>query len=590
VKQREYAIPPLILSFAMIALGLPSSSMDKVGAFWGYLAAALIYAVAAAWLRQPLLLAASAALLAVPYGVGVVWLKVSAVDYGLAVFPGVVAALALAHLLDWRLGCPASLFPSWHPKSWRLDALLDWWSAPWYAWGYIGALVAVGLSATDSTRLAIALALAAATFLHATVRFRSRGYLLLAGVLAQGAALAAIDAHGWLQHPSRASLAFLPVAIITAALALVIELRRGEGSPLGAAWAAGWSRPLYLLLAVDLLVGQVAALWHSEPGAVVTAVNALLLALLATVWVQPLLPFVATGLGVVALFQGMSWAGAEATAYPVGLALLALVYGLASYGLGYGLRSEQRAQIWLRPLEWTALGMSAVALVWAAVAGFDVGDLVFRTLLGRSVTLADYAPQLRMVLWVLAFSGLLYLTTAVVRRLFVLGYGAVALLLSAWALWWRFFMDMAGFQWYAIPAGTYLLGIGWMEWQQGHKTLARWIDRAGMLVWLGTAWWQSLPGVMDSGWPYALLMGAESLLLIWWGSARRQTRFLYIGAVAVVLNVLTQSIEPLLSVNRWIVFGIAGLLLVSLAVFVERRLEAIRIFSADMRERLEGWE
>jgi hypothetical protein len=149
---------------------------------------------------------------------------------------------------------------------------------------------------------------------------------------------------------------------------------------------------------------------------------------------------------------------------------------------------------------------------------------------------------------------------------------------------------MAGFQWYAISAGLYLLGVGWLEWRQGRKALARWIDRTGMLVWLGTAWWQSLPGVMPDGWPYAVLMGIESLLLIWWGSARRQKRFLYVGAAGIVLNAVTQSIEPLLSANRWVVFGVAGLLLVSLAILVERRLAAIRGLSLELRERLEGWE
>ncbi len=599
---RAYGTPPLVAAFALVSLGLPPSSLDEAGAFWGYLAAALLYAVAAAWLRQPLLLVASSALLAVPYGVALVWLGVDPVNYGLALFPGVAIALALAHLLDRRLGRPPGILPSWDPRAWRLGALLDWWAAPWYAWGYAGALVAVGLSLrlgsgqtyADSARLAVTLALAAVTFLHATWRFRSRVYLLLALALAQGAALAVIAAWGWLAHPAWAALAFLPVTVVTAGMGLAIERLRGEGPPLnGADWPSplrGWSRPFYLVLAVDLLAGQVAALTQSEPGAVVTCVYALLLALLSTVWVQPLLPYGVAGLGIVGFFQAMAWAAVEVTGYPVGLALLALAYGLLGYAMTYAWREFRWLQIWAMPLEWAALGLSAAALVWIGVAGLDVVQLLFHTLLGQEVPFADYAAHVQMIMWVLALSGLLYLATAFIHRWVVLGYAAVALLLAAWALWWRFFMDMIGIQWYAMPAGLYLLGVGWLEWRQGRKILARWIDRAGMLVWLGTAWWQSLPGVMEDGWPYALLMGGESLLLVWWGSARRLRQFLYVGAVGLVLNVVTQSIEPLLSVNRWIVFGIVGALLVGLAILVERNLQKIRELSADMQVRLEGWE
>jgi hypothetical protein len=343
-------------------------------------------------------------------------------------------------------------------------------------------------------------------------------------------------------------------------------------------------------LAIDLLAGQVAALFHADPGWVVTITHALLLGLLATVWAQSVLPLVAVGLGVAGLFQGMDWADTESTGYPVGLALLGLGYGLVGYGVRYAWRESRHVRIWHRPLEWTSLGLSTAALVWAAIAGLDVVGLLVRTLLGRTVSFVDYAAHVQMVMWVLAITGLLYLATAVVRHWYLLGYGAVALLLGAWGLWWRLFMDMVGFQWYAVPAGLYLLGVGWMEWRQGRKALARWIDRAGMLVWLGTAWWQSLPGVMDSGWPYALLMGAEALLLVWWGSARRQKRFLYVGAAAVALTAVTQAVEPLLSANRWIVFGIAGALLVGIAILVERNLKKIRELSIEMRGRLERWE
>jgi hypothetical protein len=590
VKQHAYATPPLATAFLVVALGLPPSSLDETGAFWGYLAAAGVYAVAAIWLRQPLLLAATAALLAVPYGVAVVWLGVHPADYGLAIFPGVVVALALAHALDARTErlTPASL--SGPPWSWRWGSLLDWWGIPWYAWGYIGALVAGVLSWADPPRLAIALALAAATFLHATWRFRVRGYLLLAGALAQGAALAVIDANGWLAHPTWAALAFLPVTVLTAALALVIEQRRQEDSPLRSTPLTGWSRPLYLLLMIDLLGGQAAALFHSGPGTVVTGVHALLLAVLATVWAQRWLPFAPAGLGIVALFQAMAWVGVELAGYAVGPALLALGYGLVSYGLQAAWSRDRRAQIWLQPLEWTGLGLSALALLWAFGSSLDVVGPLVRAASGRAVAVASYMPEAQVLMWVLAITGLLYLTTALVRRLWLLSYGAIALLLGAWALWWRFFLDMANFQWYAVPAAVYLLGVGWLEWRQGRKVVAHWIDRAGLVVGLGSAWVQSIPRVMETGWPYGLIMGAEALLLVWWGSARRQKQFLYIGVVGVVLAAVTQSIEPLMSANRWIVFGIVGTLLVGVAIVVERKLEQIRELSAELRLRLEGWE
>ncbi len=590
VKQHAYATPPLAMAFLVVALGLPPSSLDDTGAFWGYLVAAGVYTTAAIWLRQPLLLAATAALLAVPYGVAMVWVGVLPADYGLAIFPGVIVALALAHLLDGRRSRSAPMSLSGPPRSWRLGSLLDWWAAPWYAWGYLGALVAAVLSWADPLRLAVALALAALTFLHATWRFRVRRYLLLAGALAQGAALAVIDTAGWLADPAWAALAYLPVTVLTAALALVIELQQREGSPISATWFAGWSRPLYLLLAADLLGGQAAALLHSEPGTVVTSVHALLLALLATVWAQRWLPLAPAGLGIVALFQGMAWVGVEPASYAVGLALLALAYGLASYGLQAVWPRNRRAQIWLQPLEWAGLGLSALALPWAVVEGLDVVGPLIRAASGRAVTAAEYAPQAQVLMWVLSITGLLYLATALVRRLWVLSYGAMALLLGAWALWWRFFLHMPNFQWYAVPAAVYLLGVGWMEWRQGRKAVARWIDRAGLLAGLGSAWVQSMPGVMQTGWPYALIMGAESLLLVWWGSARRQKLFLYVGVVGVVVAALTQSIEPLMSANRWIVFGIVGTLLVGLAILVERKLEQIRELSTELRLRLEGWE
>jgi hypothetical protein len=206
----------------------------------------------------------------------------------------------------------------------------------------------------------------------------------------------------------------------------------------------------------------------------------------------------------------------------------------------------------------------------------------------QPVLTAAQVPAVQMAIAVLAVTGLTYLAAALVERRLWVGYGAVAMLLVAYGLELLLFLGQQEVQWYALPAGAYLLGVGYLEWHDGRRGLARWIDRTAMLLLFGSAFWQSL--AHPSGWRYAMLMGAEGLFVAWWGSARRQRHFLYSGVSAVVIAVAGQLIEPLLSVDRWIVFGAVGLLLVSVAILVERRLEAVLRLSQDLRQRLEDWE
>jgi hypothetical protein len=191
-----------------------------------------------------------------------------------------------------------------------------------------------------------------------------------------------------------------------------------------------------------------------------------------------------------------------------------------------------------------------------------------------------------MVVGVLSLLGLLYVAAAVVYRRTRLGYVAVGMLLSGWTLH-AFYVQqwdsLARIQWYAIPAGLYLLGIAYLEWRRGNRLLARWIDYAAMLLMLGSLFWQTLL----FGWQYALTLGAEGFLSFWWGSARRLRRFFYAGMIGVILATLGQLISSLQSMNQWIVFGIIGLLLFSIAAIVERRLEEIR---TSLQEVLEDWE
>jgi len=605
-----YATPLMAAAYAIVALGLPLSSYEQTAAFWAYGAAALIYALSAFWLREPLLLTPAAALSAVSYAIFLDWATwIEPADYGLALWPGIVAALLAAYLLDRALGAPHN-FPWGRPARWLPEAarrLTSWWGLPLYVLGYVGALVGAGLSWEYPGRLPLALALAAAAYGLATVRFRLRGWLLVAVATAQAGALAVLWAAAqsvfplsqvWVErlgYPSWRALAFLPVTLATAVAGLWVERRHSEGSPcasLHALWE-GWSRPFYWLLALDLLVVQVVAARHAHPGTLVSLAHALLLTILAVVWTQPFLPYLAAGLGLLAVIQRLIWVEAPNTDAPVALALLALGYGLVGYGLEYArtlveTRANKRVAVLERPLEQAGLIVSAAAVLMMMAEGMDIGRWLVRAFLGRPLVAPEDVPVVQMAVAVLALAGLLYLAAALVRRWYWRGYGAVALLLCAWSLEWFLVWDLREVQWYAIPAGLYLLGVGYLEWRQGREGLARWIDRAALLLLLGSSFYQSL--AEEYGWPYALLMGAEGLFLIWWGSARRQRRFLYFGVVGVVTDVGGQLIEPLLSVNRWIVFGGVGLVVIAVAILVERSLETVKRVSQEWRERLETWE
>lgn len=473
----------------------------------------------------------------------------------------------------------------------------------------------------------MALALATAAYGLATARFRLRGWLLVAVATAQAAALAVIWAaaegvfsipQAWvdqLHFLAWRALVFLPIPIVTAVAGLWVERKRAEGSPfanLRAVWE-GWSRPLYWLLALDLLAVQTLGATQAHPGTLISVTHALLLTVLAVIWAQSTLPYLAAGLGLLAVIQRLFWVEAPNTDAPVALALLALGYGLVGYGLEYA-RTHAQVQavsevteeqnmpssshpysfthspfaLLERPLEQAGLVISAVAVFGMMTTGVDIWHWLARAILGRPLMAPEDVPVVQMGVAVLAFVGLLYLAAALVRRWYWRGYGAVALLLCAWSLEWFLVRGLREVQWYAIPAGLYMLVVGYLESRQGRKQLACWIDRAALLLLLGSSFYQSL--AEGYGWPYALLMGAESLFLIWWGSARRQKRFLYFGLVGVVTDVSGQLVEPLLSVNRWIVFGGVGLVIITVAILVERSLETVKRVSQEWQERLEEWE
>jgi len=437
----------------------------------------------------------------------------------------------------------------------------------------------------------LSVGLGTAVFTWALFRFRLRGWLLLAADWAQWLALSLILWVGWGDTPAEMALLFLPVTIITAAFALLIEKVRVEGAPYSWEYGwnlGGWSRPLYLLLFANLLIGQLMGIL-GEPnlGVWVTVVHAIIIAMLTTVWKLSGLGYVSLLLGYIGLAQFIN--GPPIKMAPA-LAILALVYGSVGYSARILTRMKRRPpgwlMVWERPLRVSGWLLSLLPLIFVFSEGLGIVDLIVRHWIGFDLITPSEMRQAIMTINTFAILGLFYLFAALADQRPRLGYGALLFLLSSWSLWLLLIAQQNELQFYAIPAAVYLLGIGWLEWQADHRQLARWIDRAALLLLFGSVFWQSFG---ENGAWYAVLMIVEGLLVAWMGSWRRLRRLLYVGVTAVVIAVAGQLIEPLLALNTFVLL-LLGALLVALGIGLERRLESVRALSKEWRSRLEHWE
>jgi hypothetical protein len=151
-------------------------------------------------------------------------------------------------------------------------------------------------------------------------------------------------------------------------------------------------------------------------------------------------------------------------------------------------------------------------------------------------------------------------------------------------------------QWYAIPAGLYFVGIGWLERRQARASGVRQSQRTatllesfGLSVLLLTSFAQSLSA---DGFGYFLLLLIEAFAVIWWGAGWHLKTPFFIGIAASVLNVLAQIavLVNVHDVNRFVVIFTAGLMLVILAVFVEQQRIRIIAKTQEWLSVLETWE
>ncbi len=554
-------------AYLLSAVALAVASGERVLAIEIYSAGVLLYALSAWVFRESIFLYPAAWLAAVPYYLGLT-LVIQPGWYGLGWLPLIVGYIVIGRFIFHKRplgGLRASLT---HP------------ALPFYSLAYVLSLSMMALSLPDALTFTMAMAAGAVLYFASAALFRQSAWLYPA-LLAAHVGLLSFFAINPSDKPVQyITLPFVGMTWLVALVGYTLSRRQGEGekgrrgegllvslSPcLRYLLTPSWSQPFFLFTLLDVVLWQTAALGRYETAIIVAIGFAILLGLFATLWTDGVLPYVTFGFFLLAAGYHLSWAR-------VSLADSSAVIGGIGFGLYLLARIVERTRqaglaVWVKPLTNAALVLTGLAVL---------GTLPF-TLSHTTATA-----------FALAFAGALYLTVAYRGHYHRLGYTAMAMLQVAWALL-LIVRNVAEPQLYAIPAGLYFSGVGFLERRRGRKWFALVVESFGLAVLLLTSFIQSLNGA--GGFWYFVLLLAESLLVVWWGAARRLKVPFFVGLIASALNVVAQVVVLInvYDVNRWIlIFGV-GILLVSAAVFVERQRVRLIAKAQEWRVALEAWE
>jgi hypothetical protein len=569
----SFALPFLAPAYLLSVLALAAGSFIRSLALVIYPTGMVLYALSAWAYRRTIFLYAMVLLAPLPYFLLLTLLPIEPRWYGLGLLPFIALSLGLGRLVFHRR--PLTGEGIFNP--------LDHPAMPFYLLAYGLSLGAVLASLVNVLALSLTALSVTGLYFFSGVIFRRPGWFYPALLVGHMALLAAMGIAPSTGPVYAISVPFHALTWVIALVGLAIS-RLAPGAPAAAEaggpvpvlktlWAhatrSAWAAPFFLVAAVDVVAWQAVASQGVQTGLIVAAGNGLLLGLVALVWLEPLLAYGAlAGLALAAGF-GLSLLGLREGQLFAALAGLGFAFYLAAR-LAHALRRVRRLQLWVTPLDHAAL---------------------FLVIAATFFSLLNIVAYPTAAAGALAAAGAYAVGESYRRRNYRIGYAGVALLLAAWALALVTF-EVAQPQWYAIPAGVYLCGVGFVERRIGRKQMALLMESLGLAVLLLTSFAQSLDGGAR-GVPFFVLLVVEALLAIGWGAARRLKSPFFVGLAASVINVLAQVVllfaGPSLLI-RWLIIGSAGLLIVGLAVYIERQRERIIATTQVWRGVLEQWD
>ncbi len=139
---------------------------------------------------------------------------------------------------------------------------------------------------------------------------------------------------------------------------------------------------------------------------------------------------------------------------------------------------------------------------------------------------------------------------------------AIAMYMYEWQIFYWKFSEQ---QFYSLPLALYLLVLAFLRYRKGDESTRKLLDLAATLCLifptLGQAW--EVNGAI-----YALILGAEGAVLVLLGNSLAYKVYTFAGTAAIILAVVSQTYNYILSLPRWIITGIGGLAFLILAVYL----------------------
>jgi hypothetical protein len=192
----------------------------------------------------------------------------------------------------------------------------------------------------------------------------------------------------------------------------------------------------------------------------------------------------------------------------------------------------------------------------------------------------------------IALTGLTLVAHGFERRERRLGYLGVALLEAGYMVQLMWF-DVGQPQAFAVPAGLYLLAVGYFEWRRGAAgRIKPALEIAGLALLLGISLVQAV-GFLGAGYEryvYDTFLFLECLALLGLGAVLRWLRTFTAGAVGLIVSVVLLLADPVGAMDGVYRLMAAGLALIAIVAFLQWRRQQIPDWIEHGRVQLEAWD